>query len=111
MKITTICHASVLVEVDGMRILTDPWIVGPTYANNHWIYPPSKILPEDIGKVDYIFMSHGHEDHLQKYTLDRLLPYNRDTKVIIPDSKNKMVGAAVRSFGLKNTILVEHDAS
>ena len=35
MKITTVCHASVLVEVDGMRILTDPWIVGPTYANNH----------------------------------------------------------------------------
>ena len=111
MKITTICHASVLVEVDGMRILTDPWIVGPTYANNHWIYPPSKILPEDIGKVDYIFMSHGHEDHLQKYTLDRLLPYNRDTKVIIPDYKIKWWEPAVRSFGLKNTILVEHDAS
>ena len=111
MKITTICHACVLVEVNELRILTDPWIVGPTYANNHWIYPPSKILPEEIGKVDYIFMSHGHEDHLQKITLDRLLPYNRDTKVIIPDYKVKWWEPAVKSFGLKNTILVEHDQS
>lgn len=108
-KITTVCHACVLIEVEGIKILTDPWIVGPNYANNHWVYPPSKISPEDIGKVDFIFFSHGHEDHLQKYTIDRLLPFNTDTKIIIPDYKIKWWEPAVKSYGLKNTILIEHN--
>ena len=108
-KVTTICHACVLVQIDDLKILTDPWIVGPNYANNHWVYPPSKISPEDIGKVDYIFFSHGHEDHLQKYTIDRLLPFNKDTKIIIPDYKIKWWEPAVKSYGLRNTTLVGHD--
>ena len=108
-KITTVCHACVLVEIDGLKILTDPWIVGPNYANNHWVYPPSKISPEDIGKVDYIFFSHGHEDHLQKYTIDRLLPFNKETIILIPDYNIKWWEPAVKSYGLRNTKLIGHN--
>jgi L-ascorbate metabolism protein UlaG (beta-lactamase superfamily) len=47
-------HSCFLLEHDGTRILIDPWI-----AEN----PKADITPDEVGKVDYILVSHGHFDH------------------------------------------------
>lgn len=55
MKITYLGHATFLVEMNGKQILFDPFITGNELASNIDI---SNI------KVDYIFVTHGHQDHV-----------------------------------------------
>lgn len=55
MQITYLGHASILLEMNGHNILFDPFISGNPLAND--------IRIEDI-KADFIFITHGHEDHV-----------------------------------------------
>ncbi len=47
-------HSCFMLEHDGTRILIDPWL-----DEN----PKADIGAKDVGKVDYILVSHGHFDH------------------------------------------------
>lgn len=52
-------HATVLVEFNGVSILTDPWIgtAATTRQVDRYSY---KDLPE---RIDYVLITHGHHDH------------------------------------------------
>lgn len=54
MEFTYFGHSCFLIEVKGKKLLFDPFISGNELAKD--------IKIEDI-KADYIFVSHGHEDH------------------------------------------------
>lgn len=59
-------HATVLLEVDGSRILTDPFLrprLGP--LERHGAVPDA----EDLGDVDLVLISHGHADHFDPASL------------------------------------------
>lgn len=68
-------HASVLIEVDGVRVLTDPVLsqraspfqfIGPTR-----LHPPP--LPLAVWKnIDAVVISHDHFDHLDMATIQQL---------------------------------------
>ena len=55
MKITYLGHATLLVEINGKKILFDPFISGNEMASD---------VDIDSLKVDYIFVTHGHQDHV-----------------------------------------------
>lgn len=55
MKVTYYGHSCFMVDVKGKKLLFDPFITPNPLASN--------IKIEEI-KPDYIFVSHGHEDHL-----------------------------------------------
>ena len=60
-RVTFIGHATILIEIDGVRVLTDPVLrerVGPLTRTTG---PPSKELWSDI---DAVLISHSHWDHL-----------------------------------------------
>ena len=42
-KITYITHACLLVKVKDVNIITDPWLLGPSWGNSLWHFPPNKI--------------------------------------------------------------------
>lgn len=75
LRITWFGHSSTLVEVDGARVLTDPfWSdrAGPvTWAGPERWYPPPVAL-EDLGPIDAVLISHDHYDHMDHRTLIRL---------------------------------------
>ena len=55
MKITFFGHSAVLMEGSGLRILVDPYLLeNPFYSGTL----------QDVGPLDYIFVTHGHFDHL-----------------------------------------------
>ena len=75
LHITFINHATTLIQLDGINILTDPiWskrcspftFVGPKRVRN----PGIRI--EDLPKIDYILISHDHYDHMDIATLKKL---------------------------------------
>ncbi|MDQ3263213.1 MAG: MBL fold metallo-hydrolase [Myxococcota bacterium] len=76
MRVTFVNHATVLVQMDGLNILTDPiWSdrCSPVpFAGPHRVRPPG-IRFEDLPAIDVILISHNHYDHLDLPTLRRLV--------------------------------------
>jgi L-ascorbate metabolism protein UlaG (beta-lactamase superfamily) len=68
-RLTWLGHATVLIEIGGARLLTDP-VLRPRVAHLLREAP----LPGDLGPLDAILVSHGHHDHLDLPTLRRLDP-------------------------------------
>ncbi|MBA2664404.1 MAG: MBL fold metallo-hydrolase [Bradymonadaceae bacterium] len=75
LRVTFVNHATTLVQVDGLNILTDPvWSmrVGPRpYLGIKRRRPPG-IRFEDLPPIDAVLISHNHYDHLDIPTLERL---------------------------------------
>ncbi len=72
MKVTFVGHASLLVETADLHILSDPWWQGPCFGAQWWIYPEPCLDPLRGQPLDYIYISHGHEDHFHPGTLRTL---------------------------------------
>jgi UDP-MurNAc hydroxylase len=70
-KITLVSHASLLVEVNGVRVLTDPWYTGRIY-NNAWELCPAPPQVPDFATLDGVFISHAHPDHYHIPTLEAI---------------------------------------
>lgn len=74
-RVTWINHASALVQLDGINIITDP-----TYSDRaspvSWIGPRRHRAPgiafEDLPPIDLVVVSHNHYDHMDIPTLQRL---------------------------------------
>src|SRR5688500_3205562 len=58
--VTRIAHASVLLELGGQRILTDPWF-SQTSSYRHG--EPLGISLENLPRLDLVIASHDHYDH------------------------------------------------
>jgi hypothetical protein len=80
MRVSFVGHASLLIECDDVRILTDPWWAGPCFGAQWWIYPEPRIELVEETKPNYIYLSHGHNDHFHPGTLTR---FSRDTKILV----------------------------
>lgn len=88
MVATWIGHATVLVQTNGLNILTDP-IYGPT-AGPFGFGPQRVAVPgvkfEDLPKIDLVLISHNHYDHMDLGTLKRL--WDRDRPIIVTSLGN-----------------------
>jgi L-ascorbate metabolism protein UlaG (beta-lactamase superfamily) len=75
LRVTMVGHASMLLQVAGLNILTDPvWSdrVSPfSFAGPKRVTAPG-IRFEDLPKIDLVIVSHNHYDHLDVVTLKRL---------------------------------------
>jgi L-ascorbate metabolism protein UlaG (beta-lactamase superfamily) len=79
LRVTWLGHSSTLVEIDGIRVLTDP-IFSERASPFGWIgpkrfYPPP--LPLDkLPAIDAVVISHDHFDHLDYRTIKALVRTN-----------------------------------
>lgn len=64
-------NATVLVELGGFRLLTDPWLTERIGPWRRW--RPCGLTPDGLGRLDALFVSHAHLDHLHPASL-ALLP-------------------------------------
>jgi len=75
LRVTFINHATVLVQMDGMNVLTDPIYslrASPlSFAGPHRVRPPG-IRMEDLPHIDAVIISHNHYDHMDLATLQIL---------------------------------------
>jgi L-ascorbate metabolism protein UlaG (beta-lactamase superfamily) len=67
--ITYVGHSSVLIELDGTRVLTDPVLRGRVGYIRRIVPPPAAEAGADL---DAILISHAHHDHLDLPSLRRL---------------------------------------
>src|SRR5712691_1849001 len=88
-RITWLGHATVLVEIDGLRLLTDPLLGAGLGPLRRVGATPD---PRAIGEIDAILVSHAHPDH---FDLDSLRRVSGDPLVIVPGG----IGRAARRAG------------
>jgi N-acyl-phosphatidylethanolamine-hydrolysing phospholipase D len=74
-SVTWIGHSTLLVQVDGINILTDPhW--GSRASPVSWAGPrrlaPPGVAFDDLPRIDAVVISHDHYDHLNLPTVKRL---------------------------------------
>ena len=75
LRVTFINHATVLVQIDGVNLLTDP-VWSERISPVSWLGPrrmrPPGIRFDDLPPIDVVLISHNHYDHLDLPTLSRL---------------------------------------
>jgi L-ascorbate metabolism protein UlaG (beta-lactamase superfamily) len=105
-RVTWLGHSTVLFEIDGKRILTDPiWGESPfpipSAGPKRWYGPPLTL--DELSRVDAVLISHDHYDHLDQPTIVAMSSW--DTTFITPLG----VGAHLEYWGVPPEKIVELD--
>ena len=83
MKVTAVGHATFLIQVNGINIVTDPiWTDSPSpfRSLSHGRYTNPGIDFFELPPIDTVLISHNHYDHLDLPTLSAL--HERDRPLI-----------------------------
>lgn len=83
MRVTLIGHATVLIEVDGVSIVTDPLL-----RDRITFLGASRRARHETDGLDAVLLSHFHRDHFDRRSLARL---DRGAAVIGPPGTGKRV--------------------
>jgi L-ascorbate metabolism protein UlaG (beta-lactamase superfamily) len=90
-RLTFLGHSTVLVDLDGVRVLTDP-MLGHLAVGVIRRQVPA-VLPDLLAGLSAVFISHGHWDHLDLASL-RALP--GQPALIVPVGLGRVVAKAAR---------------
>lgn len=98
----TIGNATLVCHDGGPVLVTDPWIVGSAYfgswTRSHEI--PERQL-EAIRTCRFVWLSHGHPDHLSAESLELL----RSARILLPDHVGGRVYEDLKAAGLDVEVL------
>ena len=106
LRITWLGHSTLLVEIDGYRVLVDPvWTdrTSPfvTLGPKRFHAPP--LLLDDLPPLDAVLISHDHYDHLDHETITAL--GDRVPRYLVPLG----VGAHLEHWGVPASRITELD--
>jgi hypothetical protein len=98
----TIGNACCILHDKGPVLATDPWIKGSAYFGS-WV-TSHEIPAEQLANIKackYLWISHGHPDHLSPESLEEL----RGKKILLPDHYGGRIATDLRGMGHDVTIL------
>ncbi|HEY0708310.1 MAG TPA: MBL fold metallo-hydrolase [Polyangia bacterium] len=106
LRATWLGHSTVLVEIDGARVLTDP-VWGPR-ASPFGFAGPKRFAPVPVPvaalpTLDAVIVSHDHYDHLDHPTITELV------RLDVPFVTSLGVGAHLQAWGVRPERITELD--
>jgi L-ascorbate metabolism protein UlaG (beta-lactamase superfamily) len=107
LRATWLGHSTVLVEIDGHRVLTDP-VWGPRASPSRLAGPkrfqPAPLRLSHLPTPDVVLVSHDHYDHLDYPTVRALA-----RRTAVPFVTSLGVGAHLQAFGVPPERITELD--
>jgi UDP-MurNAc hydroxylase len=102
-RLTYYGQACTLTEAGGVKILADPWLTEGAYHST-WFHThllaDAGVSPESFPKdIDYLFLSHEHQDHLDVATLKH---FRRDIPLLICRFSSSKFRKYLESLGFSN---------
>lgn len=108
LRATWLGHSTVLIEIDGLRVLTDPvWgaRASPSRLAGPKRFQPVPVPVRALPPLDLVLVSHDHYDHLDYPTIHELV--RRQPQV--PFVTSLGVGAHLQAWGVPPERIVELD--
>jgi L-ascorbate metabolism protein UlaG (beta-lactamase superfamily) len=107
LRATWLGHSTVLLEIDGYRVITDP--VWGQRASPFRLMGPKRFQPVPLGlrqlpKLDVVVISHDHYDHLDLATIRTLARHSA-----VPFVTSLGVGAHLQAWGVPPERITELD--
>jgi L-ascorbate metabolism protein UlaG (beta-lactamase superfamily) len=106
LRITWLGHSTLLIEMDGLRLLVDP-VWGERTSPFTWLGPRRFYAPplalSDLPPLDAVLISHDHYDHLDYPTIQYLRTLH------VPFFVPLGVGAHLSYWGIGNERIIELD--
>jgi L-ascorbate metabolism protein UlaG (beta-lactamase superfamily) len=106
LRATWLGHSTVLIEIDGLRVLTDP--VWGARASPSRLLGPKRFQPVPVAlrtlpPIDLVLVSHDHYDHLDYPTIREL------ARLGVPFVTSLGVGAHLEAWGVAAEHITELD--
>ncbi len=106
LRVSWIGHSTLLIEIDGHRVLTDP-IFSERASPLEWVGPrrfgPPALALEELPPIDAVLISHDHYDHLDMDSIVALAATG--VRFFVPLG----VGAHLEHWGVASGQIVELD--
>jgi L-ascorbate metabolism protein UlaG (beta-lactamase superfamily) len=106
LRATWLGHSTVLIEIDGVRVLTDPvWgeRASPVTFAGPKRFQPVPVRVADLPPLDAVVLSHDHYDHLDYPTILEL------ARLDVPFVTSLGVGAHLEAWGVPTERITELD--
>jgi Predicted Zn-dependent hydrolases of the beta-lactamase fold len=106
LRVTWFGHSTVLIECDGVRILTDPVFgnhASPVSFIGRKRFHPVPAALAELPPLDAVLLSHDHYDHMCRPTIRAL------GRMKVPFVTSLGVGATLEKFGVDATVITELD--
>ena len=103
MIIEFVTNACAIYEVEGFRLVSDPWLIDGAFEGSWCHYPPVKTTPQELAaKADALYISHAHPDHYDEATLRF---FRKDIPIIILDQPPNILRRLLSQIGFTNLIV------
>ena len=98
----TIGNACIIAHDRGPVLATDPWLTGTAYFGSWRLsHAVPREQQENVAKCRYLWLSHGHPDHLSLESLERL----RDKTILLADHYGGRIARDLQGLGFSVRVL------
>ncbi len=105
MELKYLKSATVTITDENKTLLVDPWLSDGEYYGSWYHYPKFNLKKFLSEKIDFIYLSHIHPDHMSKKTLKLL---NKNITIIIHKYAFPFFKINLEKLGFKNIVEINH---
>lgn len=100
-------HSGMIISFDNTNILIDPWFDN-AFLNSWFPYPYNKFLKKELFQknINYIWISHAHEDH---FSIDFLSELDKNIPILIAKFKGSNLLDRLKKLKFLNIIEINHN--
>lgn len=107
MKLTQIDNACCIYEVNGFKLLCDPWLTDGAFEGSWYHYPPLITTYETIKDCDAIYISHLHPDHYDETILRKFVADRSTIPLVVLDHGGNYLTRKLETLGFTNLVKVK----